>query len=403
MKVSAVIDKNVVSGTILLDSIVSIDLKLVHETSHNGIKNYIILDSVSVTPSQMYFDYSFLNPHYYTSLFVDVNGIKHPVLETDIEYTGESNPTNDRIYQQNELPELDDVVIEEQSMKNSFQEFGSILSHSDYVNLLDFSKFKSDHHTLYDSQMKLRFDVTTQDVVIYNKFVLNQAPEVTITVEGTKPDFVRLVLINSLGNERILNIADAYEAYGCWNYSSFVTSSTTDARVELVYLKDQFKEYRTVKIENALVAKVSQYFGASSATRTLSSVDVHLEQKVMYSFKAEHFPRFGLRTLLCIGNSEKHVIQVSNSKVLFKKISQGEVVYSTVTSDLIGNDLKVSVYVDSEVTRIYIKDELSKEVLGDHTIPAGVYNAIVGATEMDQDYESNTAISFSVYDQDLYE
>ncbi len=171
-----------------------------------------------------------------------------------------------------------------------------------------------------------------------------------------------------------------------------------------VYYADQFKEYRAVKINDVIVGKVSQFFGKANSNREINSVMASVSENTMYTFTSEHFPMFGLRTLLCIGDAiNKHVIQVSNGKVLFKKILNGEVEFTAITSTMITSPLKVSVYVDDTKTKIYIDDVEVKEVVGDMTIPIGEYTAIVGATELDQDYDSNSLISFSVYDKDLYE
>lgn len=403
MRISAVIDKNIISGTILLDSIVPLDLKLIHEISHNGVKNYIILESVTVQPNKKYFDYSFLNPPYYTNLFVDVNGERQEVLDPQIEYTTDSNPTNDRIYVESEMPLLDDVVIEEIPIAQGFQDFGTLFSTSSVTNLLNMANFKSASHIVYDATNRLRFDVTKTDVIISNDIIISQSPEITISVQGDKPDQVRLYLINARGEERLVSNFHEYLAYGNHNYSAQIVSSTMNARLELVYLKNQYSEFRSIKIQNIIVGRISQYFGQETAVRKVESVTAHVSKEVMYTFATQHFPMFGLRTLLTIGDTiNKHIVQISNGKVLFKKVLSDETELSVISSSVITNPLKVSVYVSDIITKIYIDDIEVKSVINDLSIPIGDYTAFVGASELDQDYDTNAPISFSIYDRNLY-
>lgn len=404
LKVSAVIDRNVVSGTVLLDSIVPLDIKLLHEMNYNGIKKYIILDSVVVQPSQKFFDYSFLNPTYYTNLLVDVNNTKYVVLEPDIEYTDSSNPTNDRIYITAELPKLDDIVVSEIPIEQDFQDFGIRLSHSAITNLVNFDAFYSAQKMLNDPINKIRFDVIKENVIVSNNFLLNFAPEITISIAGNKPDQVRLVLINARGNERLVTNFWEYNSYTNFNYSAQLTSSTKNARLELVYLTDEFAGYRTIKIQDVIVGRVSQYFGQKLADRFLDSAQLVINKNIMYTFTSDFFPMFGLRTLLIVGDANNgHIVQVSNGKVLFKKLLNGAVYSTTMTSDLVSLPLKVSVFISDTNTKIYINDIEVKNTIGDLSLPSGTYTAYVGASNIDQDFDSNAQISFSAYNKDLNE
>lgn len=407
MKISAVIDKNVVSGTILLDSIVPLDIKLLHEINYNGVKNYVILDSITVQSSQQYFDYSFLNPTYYTSLIIDVNNIKYTVLEPDIEYTGSSNPTNDRICTQAELPaelpKSNDIAISEIPIIKDFQDFGVRFSHSSISNLINIDDFISNQHMLNDSTHKIRFDVYNADVVLSNKFVLNFAPELTISISGNKPDQVKLFLINARGEERLVTNFWEYSSYNNFNYSSQITSSTKNARLELIYLKDQFNGLKSIKIQDVVVGRVSQYFGEKLANRLIDSVQLTINKDIMYTFESEFFPMFGLRTLLIVGDSVNgQVIQISNGKVLFKRLINDVVYSSIITTSLISQPLKVGVFVNDLSTKIYINDSEVKSVVGDLSLPSGIYTTYIGASNVDQDFDSNAKISFSAYNRNLY-
>jgi hypothetical protein len=257
---------------------------------------------------------------------------------------------------------------------------------------------------LNDSVNKIRFDVYKEDVVLSNKFVLNFAPEITISIKGNKPDQVKLFLINARGEERLVTNFWEYSSYENFNYSSQLTSSTKNARLEFIYLKDQFNGFKAVQIQNIIVGRISQYFGEELASRLMDSVQLTVNKNIMYTFESEFFPMFGLRTLLVVGDSTNgHVVQISNGKVLFKRLLNDVVYSSTITTTVVSLPLKVSVFVSDLSTKIYVNDNEVKNIVGDLSLPSGEYTAYIGASNVDQDFDSNAQISFSAYNRNLYE
>lgn len=399
MKVSSVIDKNTISGTILLDKICELNIKLLHEINNSGVKKYIILDSVTVNPSNKYFDYSFLNPAYYSNLFVDVNNTKYSVLEPEIEYTSESNPLNDRIYTESELPDLDNVVISDENIENSSNDFGYMLSHSSVSNLVDINSFTSNYHIAKNDNIS--FDINN-DMTVSANLKLNFAPEITIALNGDKPNSVKLYLINSRGDERLVSNFTEYFIDNNFCYSGPITSSTKNARIELTYPKDEFK-LKTARINSILVSNISQYFGKSNAERYVDSVQVSTTKKMMYVFNSDMFPMFGLRTILSLGDSNNgHVVQISNGKILFKSIKNG-LTSQLLTSNKVSSQINIGIFISSTNTIIYSNGEAVKDTNDDLSIDCGTYTASIGCIPSDQDFDSNSKISFSVYNRDIYE
>lgn len=397
MKVSCILDKNVISGTVLLDSILPVYMILQHKISFNGIDKYIDLKDVSINPTNKFFDFMFINPHYYTSLFLDVNGTKYEVIE-GIEDSTTKNPNDDSIYTEvNREIEIDDISVVNSEMFEPLQQ--TFFNHSTISNLSNLSNFKSTSHFLYDVKKGLRADITKNDLILTNRLNINNATEITISVNGDKPDIVKVYNVRTSGLT-IINNQRYYEYDSKHCYTLNILNPTEDIEIHLVYNKN-FEEFRSVYLKDFFVANIPQYVNKNSSERVYTEFEYYLPDPYLLVFDYEMIPNFGLRTLASIRNDNiKILIQSSNSKLLYTKLIDDIIYYSEVISNAnISNKTNISVYQDDSTTKFYINSVLVKTVVDNLSID-GLVTIAIGSSDDNQYNDCNCEINFAVYNED---
>lgn len=402
MKISAIINSNSVSGTILLDNLDPISITLKHEYYDAGVKKYLTLSSVNCQPNSNIFDYSFLNPHYYTSLYIDVNNTMQRVMETEEDEEFEvENPINDHIYTENQIPEVEDVVITEIPMQNEF----SALSHSEAPNLIDMEDISVTGHYTYTEDKGLRFDVTTGiKTVKTDVFELNHSSEITMAIESkVSASRARLVLINHKGEERVISLGAPYNLLGRFCYSTSITSSTKYGRLEFDY-DPAFVGIVSIYVGDIYAGKTAQYFEADDMNkREIVTELINCHPTTCYLFDFDRLPSFGLRNLLCVHDGYNALkIQFSNSKVRIVKVINGAN-NQTILSSSVSNIKQIGVVVSDVDLKIYSDSNLIKTVSFTTPISVGEHPTDIGAAESDQDHDSNTPIKLTVSNKNSFE
>ncbi len=412
MKISAIIDGNVVSGTVLLDNLDPLTIKLKHKHNDAGVIKYLIMATVNCQPKKEIFDYSFLNPYYYTDLFVDVNGTMHPVAEPagededSYEEFEVQNPINDQIYTSNQIPEVDNILIVEEVITSNIQEYVA-LSHFAAPNLVEMEDLSVNEHFVFDDERKLRFDVTaTTKTVKTDIFDLNHSPEVTIAIDGTEPSRCRLILINHRGEEMTLNLTGTgkYEMLGRHCFSVPVISSTKDARIEVDY-DTSITGIKQVYISDLYVGKTAQYFEADDMdVREIVEDTIKIHPITCIIFEYDRLPSFGLRNLLDVRDADSNgiKIQFSNSKVRVSKMI-ADAPAQVIMSNVVPNDKYIGVVITDVELKIYSDGNEIKTVPFTSPLAMGEYTTEFGASETEPDQDSNTEIKVIVSNKNSFE
>lgn len=399
MKVSSILDKNVVSGTVLLENILPLHIVLQHKVSFNGVDKYIDLNSVDVVPNSKYFDYMFINLHYYTNLYIDINGQKFEVIEGGLSDDESINPLNNRMY-----TEINDEIEQEITVVNSelYEPLiETVLNHSPMVNLSSLSSFNSTGHFLHDNINGLRADVTKNDLILSNTININNSTEVTIAITGDKPDVVKIYNVRTSGLT-LINNQRYYELDSKHCYTTNIINPTEDIEVQLIYLKN-FQEFKSIYIEDFFISNVSQYVPSEPQTRSDIILESNLPESHHFVFNYKMIPNFGLRTIASIYNDNTNLlIQASNSKLLFTKLIDDIIYYSEIISNInISGSTVLSIYQNPEVTKFYINNSLVKTVLDDLSI-SGPVNISLGR-DSNQQHDSNSEIKIAVYNENKNE
>jgi hypothetical protein len=405
MKISAIIDGNVVSGTVLLDDLNPLSIKLKHKFVDAGVTKYITLATVNFQPQIDFLDFSFLNPHYYTSLFIDINGELQQVMESTMEGEEEfevENPLNDYVFTTNQIPEVTEVMVKDEVLDNDIQDFEG-LSHLAAPNLVEMEDVSVNGHFTYNEGI-IRFDVTdTLKTVGTEVFELGNASEITIAIDGTQPSECRLILINHRGEERVLNMSNPYQLFDRTCYSSAVVSSTKEARVELDYPRS-FDGYRRVEIRNIYIGKTAQYFEADDMdTREVVKHNIAVHPITCFVFNFERLPPFGLRNLLnIVAGLDGLKVQFSNSKIRVVKVVDGSVA-QTVMSTTVANDKTIGVVISDFDLKIYSDQEEIKSVAFNTPLSSGNYTAEIGAADTEPDLDCNAILNLTVSNKNSFE
>jgi hypothetical protein len=402
LKISAIIDSNVVSGTVLLDDLSPLTLKLVHRYVDSGVVKYLTINTVDCQPQKTFFDFAILNPYYVDHLYVDVNGVMQEVMTPRMEDQNITlNPINDYIYTQNQIPELREVeVLEVDPMIREYEQRFTLISHSPAPNLISMEDYSASSHFKYDELGGIRFTVSNNVVVASDVFELNHSSELTIAIKGDAPKEVRVVLINQSGKERIITVSDSYQLYGRTCFSVSIVSSTLEGRVEFDYNSESGS--RNVRIEDIYVGKTAQYFEADDNTRVVNTKEITTHPTTGYVFDFDRLPNFGLRTLLDFRGSNGIKIQFSNSRVRVSK-KVGGLVTQTIMSPVISNTEQIGVVVDDAGLKIYSSGAKVKDVQFQSPIEPGDYEVDIGASTEDPDYDSNTTLNLIIVNKNPFE
>jgi hypothetical protein len=405
MKISAIIDGNVVSGTILLDNLDPLTIKLKHKYNDAGVFKYLILNTVSCQPQKEVFDYSFLNPNYFTELYIDVNGTVQQAMDPNVgvEEFEVSNPINDYVFTENQIPEVADIVVKEEIIRDDIQEFVA-LSHFPAPNLIDMEDLVVNDHFIFDEDRKLRFDVTTVTKTIRTEvFDLDTGAEITVAIQGTEPSACRLILINHRGEERTVNMTGMYSILDRHCFSSAVVSSTKDARVEVDY-DAAFSGVKSVYIDDLYVGRTAQYFEAEAMdVREIIEDVIKISPITSLVFEFDRLPPFGLRNLLDVKSGDNGIkIQLSNSRIRVAKIVDNNPT-QIIMSNTVPNDKQIGIVISDVDLKMYSDGNLVKTVSFSTPIPMGDYTAEIGASEQEPDYDSNAEIKLTVSNKNSFE
>lgn len=401
MKISAIIDSNVVSGTVLLDDLSPLTIKLIHRYTDSGVAKNLILNTVTCQPQKTVFDFSFLNPYYVESLFVEINGEMQSVMESGIgeDLDDVSNPINDGIYTQNDIPVLSEVEELVQVLPDPLAQEFTTFSHSAAPNLIEMEDYSANTHFICDNS-GMRFTVNGSTIVASDVFELKHSTELTIAIKGDSPDQVRLVLINQAGNERCIEIDSSYELHGRTCYSTSIVSSTYEARIELVY---NSIEARNIRIEDIYVGKTAQFFGTENTDqRVVEEKEIETYQVTGYIFDFDRIPNFGLRNILSFVGPSGIRIQLSNSRIRLQKIVNNTSV-QTIMSPVVSNTSQIGVVVTDYDVKMYSDGELVKKVQFQSPTEPGNYTVELGACLLDPDYDSNAELKTIITNKNPFE
>lgn len=399
MRISATLDRNLVSAKFLLDGLTPLSVVLKHQYTESGITRWINLKTLSITPKNADLKLNILNPYYYSDLYLEVNGVDYRVMNADEESEViTENPINNRVYTMDLIvePEKHEIIISEPEMDPIPHTFEA-LSHKGAINLLDMADISVDKYFTFNNG-GISFDVTDSIVTVSTDVIeWNHYSEITTAFTGDAPDSVKLILINIRGEERVVDIRNPYNLFGRTCFSDLITSSTKYIRMEFKY-NPNFEQYKTVRIKDIFIGKVSQYYEAPQNARYVYTDTLEAHTTMTLSFEFDRLTPFGLRTLFSSVDNSGNGIKVfySNSKVLVRKIQSGSII-SNVFSPIVPNDKPIGVYLSDLELKIFSDSNQVKAVIGDYSIGAGSKSFELGACQLDPDYDSNARIKLHVY------
>lgn len=404
MRVSATIDRNVISAHFLLDDFSPVQVVLKHRYEDQGISRDLPIHTSTIIPTSLETTVKIINPHYVYNLYLQIGGTDYRVMDgttDDAEIT--ENPINDFIYTQNQvvLPEPFEVVISEPIMKVEAQTAEGF-SHSAVVNLLDMADLSADKSFILSNGV-FTFDVTDRDVVLKTDVIdWNHAPEITVSILANHaPDQVRLILINSRGAERVKILNQPYDLFGRVNYSDLITSSPGAIRVEMVFLKST-SGYRSIRIEDIFIGKINQYVESPVEGRNVYKPEFTFTGLDTITFSSDYWCPWGLRVLISDidtdGNGWK--LFLSNRKLLVRKIENHMVISNSYSTILTQNTF--GVVCSPQYLRIYDGNTLSKSFVGNYSFEAGTRSIEVGACEKDPDHDLNANLRVAVFSGNRY-
>jgi len=402
LKISAIIDSNVVSGTILLDDLSPLTLTLIHRYIDSGVAKHLTINTVNCQPHKTVFDFAFLNPYYVENLFVDVNGTLQEVMQPGTDQLDDTpNPLNDQVYTENQIPVLAEVeILEVEPVMRDFNQEFEALSHSPAPNLINMEDYSANSHFIFDDK-GIRFTANGLVTIASDVFELNHSSELTVAILGDAPNKARLVLINQSGQERIVLLESPYDLYDRKCFSTSVVSSTMEARIELDYETET--DARNIRIKDIYVGKTAQYFESPDMdNRVVKEVDITTYTSTSFIFDFERLPPFGLRTLLDFIDPSGLKIQFSNSRVRVSKRVNGTVT-QTIMSPIVDNTKQIGVVIDDFGLKIYSNNIVVKETQFEMPVEPGDYAASLGSTPSDPDYDSNTVLKLVVVNKNPFE
>lgn len=404
MRVSATIDRNVVSAHFLLDDFSPVEYVLKHRYEDQGITRDLQIHSAIINPTTLDTNVKIINPHYNYNLYLQIGGNEYRVMDGttgDIELT--ENPINDKIYTQNQvvLPEVFEVVVSEPVMKVESQTAEGF-SHGVVDNLLDMADLAADKPFVY-SRGNFTFDVTDSDVTVKTDVIdWNHAPEITVSLKtGQKPDIVRLVLINSRGTERTKVMTSSYELFGRLNYSELIVSSPGAIRLEFVYKKDA-SGYKAIRIEDMFVGKINQYVETTSDERYVHKQEITFTGLDTLTFNSDYWCPFGLRVLISDVDTNGTGIKVfiSNRKVLVRKMENGTAISNSYSPALSQDTF--GIVCSPQYLKIYDGNTMIKSFVGAYSFVPGTRMVEVGACESDPDHDLNANLRVAVFSGNRY-
>lgn len=405
MKISTIIDGNVISGTILLDQIESKTIILKHKHIDAGAVKYIELSSSVINPTSNIVEFSFLNPHYFIDLYIEVDDVLHQVMETADEYKQEAtNPINDYQYTEINSDRSDiEVEITEEVIREKTKEY-NILSHSPYINLVEMDEMSINGHFLYNTINGLSFDLTDETKTISTEiFDLNFSTELTIAIKSKEePLNVRLILVNPNGNESEVYLVDSYELYNSFCYSTNIISSVQEARVEIDY---NSSGYKSIRIEDIFIGKSSQHFESDNKDqRELFSEEIEIHPTTSFVFTFERLPTFGLSNLINIidENDNGYKMQFSNSRIRMVRIEDGQS-SQIIMSDAVDNTKQIAIVISEVNIKMYSDGNKVKEVPFNPILNVGTYISEIGGQLNEPDIDSNVELSVVVSNKNPFD
>lgn len=399
MRVQAVLDQNIISGFILLETPAELTVDLVHKYAQGPLTKTISLHQFSVQGRQGLNDFVVLNPFYLGNLCLIINGSEYEVIDGTLSEVSGQNPANDAIQVTRDIPMVHAMVAAPEIQRQS-QDFTNLMCHSELVRIAGPQDLRCGD--LVGGADGFVFAGTSDGTVTVTTGVIDISSLTKFTAylkSNTEPVSARLILINVRGLERAVDLTTSYMVGEYFCLSQLLTGSTRNARFEMDF--EPSGGYLSLNVSDFGIVMVPQFTVPAPAERSMTTLRLQTYHSNLLGFEFLRTPHFGLQNLLDLTSEGNGVrIQLSNRRIRVTKIASGQLA-AVVESPPVGRQF--AVFLSREMLSIYEGETAIKTVSGDFSAPIMNDEILIGSTLSDPEFDLNSEIlKFSLLDHDIF-